>query len=123
MDVGHPVTLSSGAHGIIAAKRQDGVTEVDLLGGSTVRVPQTELKSYFDNPMPKGAVGSKIVSTDIRTDCPICFRNFKTNIGLRIHFSTKHPNDPYPFTMSWYENSQKAGQKKRAEQAKDQHHG
>ena len=52
MEVGHPVTLPSGAHGIVARLGTNGMAEVDLLGGSTVRVPQKDLKSYFDNSLP-----------------------------------------------------------------------
>lgn len=58
-----------------------------------------------------------------QTDCPVCHRGFKTNHGLRIHFSKKHPNDPYLFKMSWYENSQRAGQKKSEALKKEQAHG
>lgn len=51
MDIGHPVTLKSGAHGIITAI-SDGMTKIDLIGGAEVRVPLSSLRSYFDNPMP-----------------------------------------------------------------------
>lgn len=49
--VGHPVTVPSGAHGIVTRVGKDGMTEVDLIGGSVIRVPHKELKSYFDNPL------------------------------------------------------------------------
>lgn len=99
MDVGHPVTLPSGACGIIAVKHKNGMTDVDLIGGSSVRVPFKSLGDYFDThirgeaQMDPGTVSSEIVRVIHNQKRELCagelFKhgNFHSKEGLAVELS------------------------------------